>query len=516
MATNFRLHRQNRDVLTRHLLARFEYARSYRTPWENRAIEWYKLYIGHRDKPDPSDPDYEYKRNRSNLHIPRTYELVDSLRARIVKSFFSVRPYFEFLPKPSGPEGVQPLVRQANERKAAIAASLVDDQLDKNQIYKLFYDFVTNLLISPAAIMSVGWRYETRTVRRRVEVPLTAIDPWLGRPVAVFDPFTGQPMTQLVVMESEEPVWDDNEIQLVDFFDFWPDPLGHDIDSCRYVFQREWMTREQIEARLAVLEQEMVSAGAGRLYAVRWDDIQGQGDALRSDSRWQRMSAVGLTTDSMPDDHWEPDEKPGQVYEVLHYWTDDDYAMIINRSELAYVGANPFWRHGRKPYVMASYDPLPHEPYGMSAVQIIEHLQNELNTLRNQRIDNVSLVLNRMWIKRRSADIDDSELISRPHGIINVENPQHDIVPLVTPDVTGSAYTEEAIIKQDQENALGVAPVVRGVTGARQQTATEVMNQTANAALRFDAKIKLYEVLGLSRLVYLMDCNNQQFIDREP
>jgi len=53
------------------------------------------------------------------------------------------------------------------------------------------------------------------------------------------------------------------------------------------------------------------------------------------------------------------------------------------------------------------------------------------------------------------------------------------------------------------------------VTGARQQTATEVVNQTANAALRFDAKIKLYEVLGLSRLVYLMDCNNQQFIDRE-
>src|SRR5690606_20379095 len=81
-------------------------------------------------------------------------------------------------------------------------------------------------------------------------------------------------------------------------------------------------------------------------------------------------------------------------------------------------------------------------------------------------------------------------------------------------DVTASAYNEEAIVKQDMENALGTAPVVRGVTAGRQQTATEIMNQTAAAGIRFDVKIRLYEQLGLSRLAYLMDYNNQQFIDR--
>src|SRR5690606_23187851 len=142
--------------------------------------------------------------------------------------------------------------------------------LEKNGIYRLFYDWVTNLLISPAAIMSVGWRYEERTVRRRVEQPVLAFDPWFQQVVPVFDPFSGRPMRQLVVVEAVEPEWDDNELQVVDFFDFWVDPKGHDIDSCRFVFQREWMTRDQIEAYLSVLEDEMASVGGGEVFPVRW------------------------------------------------------------------------------------------------------------------------------------------------------------------------------------------------------------------------------------------------------
>lgn len=495
------LRQLSKETLTQRLLSRFKYAQSYRQAWEDRAIDWYKLYIGHRE-PLTADDD-----GRSNLHIPRTYEQIDTLRARIVKAFFAQRPYIEFLPKPDTDQ-VHDWIRQANDAKAQLASSLVDDQLEKNGIYRLFYDWVTNLLIAPAAIMSVGWRYEERTVKRRVEQPVTIIDPWTGAAMPIIDPYTGQPMTSMAVIEQTETTWDDNEIQVVDFFDFWPDPQGADIDSCRFVFQREWMTRDQIEARLAVLEHEM--GGEGRVHRIDWDKLHG-GDNFMSESKWQRLSAVGLAPDA-GGDVWEEGEKPGRLYEVLHYWTDDETAMIINRMELSYDGPNPYWRHGKKPYVMASFDPLPNEPYGMSAVQVIEHLQHELNTQRNQRIDNVSFVLNRGWMVLDGADVDESQLISRPRGVVRV--PSFDMIrELTTPDVPGSSYTEEAIVKQDMENALGVAPVVRGVAGARQQTATEVMNQTTAAGIRFDVKIRLYQTLGLDRLAYLMDCNNQQFIE---
>src|SRR5690606_13863817 len=74
------------------LITRFNYADRFRRQYDDKAVEWYKVYVGHREKP--------VIEGRSNLHIPRTYEIVDSIRARIVRSFFATRPYLDFVPIP--------------------------------------------------------------------------------------------------------------------------------------------------------------------------------------------------------------------------------------------------------------------------------------------------------------------------------------------------------------------------------------------------------------------------------
>src|SRR5690625_7976043 len=114
------------------------------------------------------------------------------------------------------------------------------------------------------------------------------------------------------------------------------------------------------------------------------------------------MRAVGLSPAS--DEGACGEEQSGRIgklYEVLHYWEDQRYALIVNRTELAYEGRSPYWKHGKKPYVVASYSPMPNEFYGMSAVENIEHLQHELNANRNQRIDNIGVMLKRIEPVRR-------------------------------------------------------------------------------------------------------------------
>lgn len=467
------------------LLARFHYAESWRSQYDERAVEWYKLYVGFTKEVE----------GRSNLHIPRLYEQLDTIRARIFKSFTATRPYIDFIPMPTGLTAEA--IKSLNAEKATIAAALVDAQLERNGWQRLLYDYLTSLLVFPAAILAVGWRFERRPVRRRITQP-------------VLDAVTGA-LVGLAVVEttSEETVWDDNELNLVDFFDFWPDPRGRDLDSCRFVFQREFATAKEIEERLEVLAQ----AGQGEVYPVNWEDLKSAAEGLE-EGRWERLSAVGLApeTSEGPWSREEGDAQRGHLHEVLHYWQDDRHALLIDRTALAYDGANPYWRHSSKPYVVSTWEPLPNEFYGLSAAQILEHLQHELNTTRNQRIDNVSMVINRMWKVRRSADIDESELVSRPHGAIYVDNPD-DVEPLLTPDVTASAYNEEMIIKQDMENAVGTPPVVRGASAQRGETATEVVTKTSNAEIRFAVKIALVEALGLKRLARLMDLNNQQFIE---
>ncbi len=466
-----------REVTAR-LLNRFSYADGWRHQYDKKAVEWYKLYIGYR-RPLP-----EELRGRSNLHIPRTYEEIDTLRARLVKSFFSTRPYIDFIPQPT-----QAVPTAADEEKAKVAAALVDMQLERNQIAVKFYNFITSVLVFPAGILGVGWRYERKKVKRRL-------------PVVVFGADGASLGIALSLQEVEVTEWDDNEIVNVDYFDFWPDPRGVDIDSCRFVFQREWATREQVEAKLELLRE----LGAGTVWMPDFEALKGAGGGLE-EGRWERLSAVGIAPETGPGA-----EEGAELYELLHYWTDEEHAIIVNRTECVYYGDNPYWRHGKKPFVVASFEPLPGEFYGMSAVQVIEHLQHELNTLRNQRIDNVSLVLNRMWKVRRSADIAEEELISRPHGVIYVDAPD-DVTDFSMPDVTASSYNEERVVKEDMENALGVPAVVRGVNPARRETATEVVTKTSNAGIRFDVKIMLFEALGIKRLAYLMDCNNQQFVD---
>jgi len=117
-----------------------------------------------------------------------------------------------------------------------------------------------------------------------------------------------------------------------------------------------------------------------------------------------------------------------------------------------------------------------------------------------------------MWLVRKNADIDESELVSRPHGIVRVDDIHNDIRELSMSDVTASTYNDEAIIRRDAENALGTPALVRGATDATRQTATEATIKNASAGIRFDTKIVLFDTLGLKRMAELMDLNNQQFV----
>lgn len=481
--------RDKQEVLAE-LLSRFEGADDYRKPYEEIALRNFSLYRTQRR---------EAIEGRSNLHIPRMYEQIDTLRSRIYKSVFSQRPYINFIPKVKATTTLEDY--EDSTRKADIASALVDMQLENTGIRAKGYDFITSYLLAPIAILGVGWRYDEKLVKRKQTKTELILDPF-GH--AMVDE-VGNPIiqTRVEVAEQREVAIDDNEVININFFDFWLDPKGECLDTSRYVFHREWLTREDIEEKLIVMTA--AHEGEGQAFSVDWDKV-GSSDGLE-EGREASRDEVGLSGE----DDDEKDQRL-RMYEVLNYWEDERYSMIINRKELAYDGPNPYWRHSSKPFTIATYEPIPNEVYGMSAAEIVSDLQEEINTHRNQRIDNVALALNKMYSILRDADVDESELVSRPGGVVRVDD-HDDIRELRTTDVTSSSYTEEQIVKMDMENTLGVPSVVRGVDSTRQETATEIVTKSSNAGIRFDVKIMLFEAMGLTRLAKLMDMNNQQFID---
>lgn len=481
---NLQRRKYKQSEITQEIKDIFAYYDSYRQQFEERAIENYKKFIGYLE---------EAEEGRSNLHIPKTFEILDTIRARFLSSFFDQRPYIEFTTMPEAGDIRSMLT---GEDKAEVAASFVDEQLEKNDVRTVYSDFVTSMLIFPAAFLSVGWRYEQADIKRKTKAPV----------VDRFGSYTGEWKWDIV--ESTETIWDDNEIANVDFFDFWGDPDNPDLDDARAVFHREFITIGELENKLKLLEK----VGDGIVYPVNISDINAY-SRQEDRGRNRRLSAVGITSfgnDPFKNSNSKEMNDKQQV-EILHYWEDDRHTMLLNRNTVIYDGANPYWRHRKIPFVKANFERITGEFYGLSAVDIIKPMQDEVNTMHNQRMDNVSLLVNRMWKRLRGSDVRDDQLISRSGNVIDVDN-MEDIMPIDMPDIPQSAFVSEEKLNMDMQRALGTPANIRGATAEGDQTATESSITAEGAQTRFGAKISIFQDKGIKRMAYLMDMNNQQFI----
>lgn len=475
----------SQDEITQEIKNIFTYYDGYRKQYEEEVIENYKLFIGYRK---------ELKdKSKSNLHIPKTYEILDTIRARILTTFFNKRPYIEFEPMPTAADLSQNLV---NEDKAKVAASFVDEQLEKNNIKSVFYDFVTTMLFAPAAFLSVGWRYEKEYVKRKTKVP--EVNPMTNS-------YTGRWFWD--IKETEETVWDDNEVRNVDFFDFWGDPDSTNLDDARGVFHREWITKENLRNKVDLLRQ----VGEGIIYDVDIDKLTAPEKS--GEGKYRRLSSVGISAGGIDPFKASNDESINdkEELELLHYWEDDRHVILVNRQEVIYDGPNPYWRHRKKPFVKASFDQLPNEFYGLSAVRIIKPMQNEINTMHNQRMDNVNMLINNMWKRLRGSNIKDEDLVSVANGVIDVDN-MEDLQLLQKTEIPQSAFMSEQKLEGDLMAALGTPANVRGAQAGNDQSATEAQIISQSAGTRFGVKIELFATLGIKRLAKMMDLNNQQFV----
>jgi len=97
---------------------------------------------------------------------------------------------------------------------------------------------------------------------------------------------------------------------------------------------------------------------------------------------------------------------------------------------------------------------IPNQGVGMGLVEPIKKIQDAYNLTRNQRFENVSIVINRMWKMKQGAGIDPRRLRSFAGNVIPVKNPD-DLIPIETPDITGSAFNEANALNTEIQTTLG-------------------------------------------------------------
>lgn len=416
---------------------------TYKDKWK-RAIKQYRSMA--EQKPE----------GRSNIFVPQTFMMCETVKARVAEALFANRPYISVLPRKSD---------KADEAK--IVQSLLDWQMNERMNIKRIFadDLLQDAIVLGTTVCFTGWLKEERTVKKQATV-LMPLEDGLG---GYFLDEMGQPaqISQRIPITENIVVYDDPIAQKVDLFDFYVDRQATNIRDARFCGHVEWLTKEQIENL-----QENAN------WQVEWKTLSPVQDIIGG--KEIRAETSGSTI-SGGDDTYSKDDLGGK-YEVTHYWENNRHVVIINREQCVLDENNPF-SHGEKPYDKCCYVPLTNEFYGIGIPEIITDLQDELNSVRNMRNDYNAYAIRRMWKMRKGCGLTAEDMVWKQGGVLQVED-MDDVMEINVQPLPASAFSNEDIIKQDMKDATGVHDIILGLAQA-DETATTTMTKDNNASIRF-------------------------------
>ncbi len=285
------------------------------------------------------------------------------------------------------------------------------------------------------------------------------------------------------------------DLEPIDIFNIYPDYRAKSIRRMKYIIQLSYMDFDELEK----LEDQ------GFYKNVKEVEQYVESSINVDEAKRERLTDVGILDEYGFD-------STRKVVEVLEYWDREKIYTIGARSVILKEEDNPFG--GLLPFIMARYVPVQHELFGIGIPEIAESLQEELNTVRNQRMDNVNLIINRMFIANKYADIDFDSLVSYPGNVI-LTNDINSIKPLDTRDVTKSAYLEEDIIKRDIDTGVGEYSYSRGEPPERRETATGIVRLQQASSARFDTVVKMLEFTVLRHIAKMFIWLDYHFLPPE-
>lgn len=397
----------------------------------------------------------------SKIYNPYTWGNIETVVPRMVAQ----RPTVTY--KPREPQ---------DETTSDILTSLFEYWWDKDRAFEKVVAWIKDALIYGTGIVKVYWKTVTK------EVTSYELD---SDGLPLIDE-NGEYMTK-----TEEIVdFDDPTLEVVNLYDFFIDPEATDIQEAQWIIHRYWKTIDEIE-----------QAGC----------YKNVSKLKRHLARVEKSAAELERKELAFGSQAEQDDTVDKV-ELWEMWDSDGLTVVAAGEIIVREQKTPFW-HGKKPFIALRDSIVPHEFYGKGEIEPVIKLQHAINTIQNQIIDNRTQVLMNMW-KVTGENIDESELIYRPNGVIHLSNEFEKVDPIVPPDLTGNAQKDLSFLKADIQQALGIYDYSKGAESGINKTATGIglVQEAANA--RFNHKIQLLEE-SIKKLGDIILALYQQFITDE-
>ncbi len=424
-------------------------------------------------------------KNCSNLNVPVTSSIGDTLLANLVRSLLGQRPLIKVKPR-----GETPV------RNARIMEAVIDDQAynDSNLFQTLVEAFHDGLRYGVWAVI-VDWEEYEMDVPARVAVPImdennqtvhfeeqTVISKKrVSRPKIV-----PQNITEIVVSPNATCINRDG--------------VGNPAD---YVIFRRFFKMDDLHRN---------STQNGGVY-FNLDTLTPATHKLdRDELLREKQQRLGVTCDELSEYDFEGLEG--------WYWYDIDgdgknelciFTVVISDGKPVLIRSQECpYRHYKIPLVWQKLFPE-RGLYSRSVPAWLKDIQEELNTIHNQRRDAVSLSLLKMWKYRLGSRFDVNQELF-PGCMVGVMD-MNDFEPIVTYEHgIVPAISEEQLLNEYVEKMTGITDYSIGRERPNtNSTATGTIALIQNANLRIDLITKYWRAGGLRELGSFLGELNKQF-----
>lgn len=176
--------------------------------------------------------------------------------------------------------------------------------------------------------------------------------------------------------------------------------------------------------------------------------------------------------------------------EILWYWSrkPEDLLVIVINDVVIRMGPSIF-KHKQLPFARAVDVTRLDKFYGKGEPKLLESVQEELNMLRRMTIDRHHLDLDKSFLVPQTTLLDDEDLISRPHAMIQVDDP-NSVKALEYGDIPSSVQLTQRAINEDSIRVTGVDDRFQALQKAP-STATEAAILKESTLKRIRMKIML-------------------------
>lgn len=458
---------------------------------------------------------------RSNLFIRKVHSYVENAVARDVAAQFQYKPYFD-LESRSGQ-----YTAQGDNAEKVLQYYLERADLEIRSVAWFKQSVTENV-----GIAKLGWRKKVVRQKRRMPLNEAMAVPdfelpkelqgihaatqdgmtWEIHEGALDDPeMVGWQMLPLdqappdvqkqfpVVVEVPTTVYDGLDINIIDFQDAFWDSDAANVDELRYAGHHFGATLKDLE--------EQKKNGVPYKNLDKLKEWASRVVNIPELARYRRRSDLSKSEPAKFDEY----ETVFKCTELWHVQDQKLYTYVTTGTEGSYMDEEgllireeswPFW-HGALPYHFLPATVVPFEIAGIGIPELLEHLQNERNELRNIQMDQKVMSIMPPIIVNTNAFPDGLQKLQNlePGKVVDIdmeENvPIDNIIQQLRPDASAMQNVEFLIktIDQEMEEVSGITKALQGVPIQRRTTYSEQSLLANESNLRLRLRIMVNDAI---------------------